>query len=114
VQKEFSVREPIRSEAGCGGGGHGEVYSPYLRLSLEGPQMAIAQIEVQVKRNPMKTLAQINNRVNNLGLEVSSDPEVCHRRMLGAPSVRGSLRTFLTPPLLSRPLPGPYPMCIGK
>jgi hypothetical protein len=56
------------------------VYSPYLRLSVEGPQMAIAQIEVQVKRNPMKTLAQITNRVNNLGLEVSSDPEVCHRR----------------------------------
>ena len=38
--------------------------------------MAIAQIEVQVKRNPMKTLAQIINRVNNLGLDVSSDPEV--------------------------------------
>jgi hypothetical protein len=49
----------------CGGGGHGEVYSPYLRPSAEGPQMAIAQIEVQVKRNPMKTLAQIINRVNN-------------------------------------------------
>jgi hypothetical protein len=30
--------------------------------------MAIAQIEVQVKRNPMKTLAQIINLVNNLGL----------------------------------------------
>jgi hypothetical protein len=42
--------------------------------------MAIAQIEVQVKRNPMKTLVQINNRINNLGLEVSSDPAVCHRR----------------------------------
>jgi hypothetical protein len=27
--------------------------------------MAIAQIEVQVKRNPMKTLALIINRVNN-------------------------------------------------
>ena len=38
--------------------------------------MAIAQIEVQVKGNPMKTLAQIINRVNNLGLDVSSDPEV--------------------------------------
>lgn len=37
--------------------------------------MAIAQIEVQVKRNPMKTVPQIINRINNLGLDVSSDPE---------------------------------------
>jgi hypothetical protein len=51
-----------------------------IRLSAEGPQMAIAQIEVQVKRNPMKTVAQIINRVNNLSLDVSSDPEVYHRR----------------------------------
>jgi hypothetical protein len=56
------------------------LYSPYLRLSVEGPQTGIAQIEVQVKRNPMKTLAQIISRVNNLGLDVSSDPEVYHRR----------------------------------
>jgi hypothetical protein len=28
----------------------------------------------------MKTLAQINNRVNNFGLDVSSDPEVYDRR----------------------------------
>jgi hypothetical protein len=51
-----------------------------LRPSAEGPQMTIAQIEVQVKRNSIKTLAQIINRVNNLDLDVSSDPEVYHRR----------------------------------
>jgi hypothetical protein len=47
-------------ETDCRGGGHGKVYSPYVRLRVPGLQMPFAPLPVHVGRKALKIRTYIN------------------------------------------------------